>query len=185
MITLLVVWFIAAKGRHPVTRQRFLSGHILPGALFGLTIVKAPVFCQVASLFGEVRPEGAFGGRTVKRITGSHGREFFTRERCFITEILNHADSPHMSLARCRVTAGVTTELHRLIATTEVYIIKDGTGEMNDGSERWFSVAPGDSVVIGAGKWQRIRNTGASDLIFEVICTPRFQPPCYEGGDPE
>jgi len=121
----------------------------------------------------------------LKQVKGGQEREFFTRERCFITEILNHADSPHMSLARCRVKAGVTTELHRLIGTTEVYIIKDGTGEMNDGSDIWFRVGAGDSVVIPAGKWQRIRNTGADDLIFEVICTPRFQPPCYEGGDPD
>ncbi len=111
--------------------------------------------------------------------------EFYTRERCYITEILNHADSPHMSLARCRVAPGVTTELHRLIGTTEVYIIKSGTGEMNDGSNKWLAVGAGDSVVIPPGSWQRIRATGSDELIFEVICTPRFQPPCYEGGDPD
>jgi mannose-6-phosphate isomerase-like protein (cupin superfamily) len=42
------------------------------------------------------------------------------------------------------------------------------------------AVRPGDVVVIPAGESQSIANTGAVDLVFYCICTPRFTPECYE-----
>lgn len=116
---------------------------------------------------------------SLTRIKASQGAEFFTRERCFITEILNHADSPDLSLARCRVLPGVTTELHQLNATHEVYVIEQGQGLMDDGSAAPLAMSAGDSATIAPGHPQRIRNTGTGDLVFMVICTPRFVPACY------
>ncbi|NOX41093.1 MAG: cupin domain-containing protein [Alphaproteobacteria bacterium] len=117
------------------------------------------------------------------RITANKSVEFYTRERCFITEILNHPDSPDLSLARCRVLAGVTTELHRLKATREVYVIEQGQGLMDDGHSEQLAVKAGDSVTIPAGHGQRIENTGTEDLVFMVICTPRFEPECYQADE--
>ncbi len=40
-------------------------------------------------------------------------------------------------------------------------------------------VKPGDSVTIPVGTAQRIANVGTGDLVFLVLCTPRFVPECY------
>ncbi len=110
-------------------------------------------------------------------------KEVYTRERCHITEVLNHPDSPTLSIARCRVDPGVTTELHRLLETMETYFIEAGQGVMDDGINPAFPVQTGDSIVIPAGHAQRITNTGASDLVFLVYCRPRFEPQAYDPVD--
>jgi len=99
--------------------------------------------------------------------------EFFTRERCYITELLNVASEPRLSLARCRVEPGVTTELHSL-AVDEWYFIEQGTGQMEVGDGAPFAVGPGDTVAIDRGIAQRIHNNGRTDLVFQCICVPRF-----------
>ncbi len=105
--------------------------------------------------------------------------EFDTRERCSIIEILNDDESPHVSLARCKVYPGITTELHSLAGTKEVYLIEEGHGMMDDGRCEPFSVKPGDSITIPVEHPQRIKNIGEGDLVFMVVCTPRFEPACY------
>ena len=105
--------------------------------------------------------------------------EFFTGERCYITEILNDPANCDLSLARCRVLPGVTTQLHALSAVCETYLIEHGTGVMDGGAGRELAVAPGDTVTIAPGQAQRIRNTSEVDLVFMVICRPRFTPECY------
>ncbi len=105
-------------------------------------------------------------------------REFHTGERCFITEILNDPACPEMSLARARVEAGVTTRLHALIGTVEVYVIEEGRGLVEIGGES-AEVGPGDRVVIPAGVTQRIANIGAGELLFLCLCQPRFLPENY------
>jgi mannose-6-phosphate isomerase-like protein (cupin superfamily) len=54
--------------------------------------------------------------------------EFWTDERCFITECLNSEEVPEFSLAVARVKPSVTTQLHSLRNTKEIYIIRKGTG---------------------------------------------------------
>lgn len=102
-----------------------------------------------------------------------------TRERCYIRELLNDPGMPQASLAECRVETGVTTELHRL-SVAEWYVIGRGRGRMEIGGGLPFEVSAGDVVSIPAGASQRIRNTGAGDLVFHCLCTPRFTPACYE-----
>jgi len=111
-------------------------------------------------------------------IPASRGSEFATRERCFITEILNDPRAPQVSLARCRVEPGVTTELHSL-SVDEVYLVTAGRGIMEVGGGAPFEVAPGDAVTIPAGVSQRIRNPGPGELLFDCLCTPRFTPETY------
>lgn len=110
--------------------------------------------------------------------------EFFTRERCHIKEILNDPRHNGLSIARCRVEPGVTTELHRLLGTAETYLIEQGTGRMDDAQNAPLPVGPGDCIAIPPGHAQRITNTGDQDLLFLVICTPRFTPECYEPKTP-
>jgi mannose-6-phosphate isomerase-like protein (cupin superfamily) len=104
--------------------------------------------------------------------------EFWTDERCFITELLNEPSSPEASLAVARVEPGVTTELHRLLGTSERYIVRKGEGVVEvDGVRR--EVGIGDKVLIPADAAQRITNTGAEDLEFYCLCVPRFRPESY------
>lgn len=104
--------------------------------------------------------------------------EILTRERCYITEVLNDERVPQVSLARCRVPPGVTTELHSL-SVAEWYVISSGHGRMTVGDTAPFDVGPGDSVAIPAHAAQCIENSGAGDLVFQCICMPRFEPGCY------
>lgn len=105
-------------------------------------------------------------------------REFWTEERCFITELHNCAQSPEASLAIARVEAGVTTQLHRLDGVTERYIVRKGEGMLEvDGTRQ--QLRTGDQYVIPAGAAQRITNTGVGDLEFYCLCTPRFLAESY------
>ncbi len=103
--------------------------------------------------------------------------EYWMGERIFVTELMNADDSPDVSLARCRVPKGVTTQLHSL-SIDEWYMIEDGHGLIEiDGAQAKMSV--GDCVIIKPGQSQRIKNTGAGDLVFLSLCRPRFTPDTY------
>lgn len=104
--------------------------------------------------------------------------EFWTPERCYITELLNRGQTPEVSIARTRVEPGVTTELHSL-SVAEWYVIEAGTGIMTVAEERPRRVGSGDVVCIPRGSPQMIFNDGENDLIFLCVCTPRFLQECY------
>jgi len=112
----------------------------------------------------------------------SASAEYLTPEGCYILESWNVPEDPATSIARARVEPGVTTQLHRLRDTIERYLIIEGEGRAVVGG-RPHDVRPGDVVVIPAGVSQQITNTGARDLIFYCVCTPRFVPECYEAID--
>ena len=98
-------------------------------------------------------------------------------ERIYVTEIMNAPQEPDVSLARCRVPVGVTTQLHSL-SVTEWYMIEAGIGVIEiDGVQA--EVRPGDCLRIAPSQSQRITNTGEEDLIFMTLCQPRFVPECY------
>lgn len=112
-------------------------------------------------------------------LTADAAGEFFTPERCHITELFNVPSSPDASVARARVEPGVTTQLHALTGIREVYVIEAGEGTV-EVSGVAAAVGPGDRVDIPPGATQRITNTGAEDLIFLCLCTPRFVPEAYQ-----
>ena len=106
--------------------------------------------------------------------------EFWTDERCFITECLNSEEVPEFSLAVARVKPSVTTQLHSLRNIKEIYIIRKGTGLVLVGKKE-VEVSIGDSVIIPANTPQRITNLSDSeDLEFYCHCSPRFVPAAYE-----
>ena len=109
-------------------------------------------------------------------------REYLTPEGCYILESWNDAADGAASIARARVTPGVTTQPHRLRGVIERYLIIEGEGRANVGGVD-SDVRPGDVVIIPAGVSQSITNTGTEDLLFYCICTPRFTPECYEALD--
>jgi mannose-6-phosphate isomerase-like protein (cupin superfamily) len=106
--------------------------------------------------------------------------EFWTDERCFITECLNSEEIEEFSLAIARVRPAVTTQLHCLRGTKEIYIIRKGTGLVLIGDQE-VEVSVGDSVVIPENTPQRITNlSNSEDLEFYCHCSPRFVPEAYE-----
>ncbi len=111
-------------------------------------------------------------------IESTGAAEFYTQERCFITELCNTESAPDGSLAIARVEVGVTTQLHSLTGVTETYIVIEGRGQMQV-EQQTFDISPGDQVVIPPGAAQRVTALGAADLRFYCLCTPRFYPESY------
>ena len=62
--------------------------------------------------------------------------EFYTSEKCYITELSNTLDDPDISIARARVEPGVTTNWHRLKGTYERYFIISGIGLVEVGKQQ-------------------------------------------------
>jgi len=116
---------------------------------------------------------------TPKVISVDPDLEYSTEERCAILELSNDGDDPDVSIARARVAPGITTAWHQLIAVAERYVILEGEGIVEIGDLEAVSVSAGSVVRIPPETRQRIRNTGAADLIFLAICSPRFTPDCY------
>ena len=109
--------------------------------------------------------------------------EFYTPEKCYITELSNTPDDPDVSIARARVEPGVTTRWHRLKETFERYVIISGRGIVEIGKLPPQEVIAGDVVLIPPMCRQRITNTGTEDLVFLAICSPRFSQDVYEDID--
>lgn len=108
------------------------------------------------------------------------GNEFYTSEKCYITDLSNTPDDPDVSIARARVAPGTTTRWHRLKGTVERYYIIAGKGLVEVGRLPPQEVSAGDIVLIPAMCRQRITNIGEEDLLFLAICTPRFTNAVYE-----
>ena len=108
------------------------------------------------------------------------GAEYYFDEGCHILECWNRAEDPACSIARARVSPGITTRWHRLQGISERYLILAGEGRVEIGDLPAQVVGPGDLVIIPPGVPQRIANTGHDDLLFHAICTPRFVPEAYE-----
>jgi len=113
--------------------------------------------------------------------TNTQNQEYlFDAEGCYITELSNTPNDPEVSIAKARVTPGVTTTWHQLTGVTERYCILSGTGMVEVGDAAPRAVTTGDVVIIPPLTRQRIGNHGTTDLIFLAICNPRFTPECYE-----
>jgi mannose-6-phosphate isomerase-like protein (cupin superfamily) len=106
-------------------------------------------------------------------------REFLTPEGCHILETYNSTREEELSIARARVEPGIMTARHAVRSTVERYLIVEGSGRVEIEGLPPTDVAPGDVVVIPADVPQRITNTGAEDLVFFCICTPRFRQAKY------
>ena len=106
--------------------------------------------------------------------------EFYTPEKCYITELSNTPDDPDASIARARVKPGETTRWHRLTGIAERYYIVSGRGCVEVGKLPPQEVKAGDIVLIPPMCRQRITNIGPEDLVFLAICTPRFSNDAYE-----
>ena len=105
--------------------------------------------------------------------------EFYTDERCYITELHNTDADEGCSIARARIEPGVTTRLHMLKGVIERYVILEGEARVKVGDAAPVEVHAMDVVNIPADCEQCITNTGENDLVFLCICTPRFRQQDY------
>jgi len=106
--------------------------------------------------------------------------EYYFEEGCYILELSNSEVDPALSIARARVKPNRETQLHKLISTVERYIILAGQGQVTLGDEAAKAVAKNDVVIIPEACPQKILNVGSEDLVFLVICSPRFLPDNYQ-----
>lgn len=111
--------------------------------------------------------------------------EYYTDERCYINELCNRDDDPDVSIAEARVLVDTVTRWHKLVGTTERYVILAGQGRVEVGLLPPQDVVAGDVVLIPPDCPQRIRNTGSADLVFLAICSPRFRQQNYFDVDPD
>lgn len=110
--------------------------------------------------------------------------EYFFEEGCFILELSNSEQDPQLSIARARVKSGVSTCLHRLTELVERYVILSGVGVVEIADLPAQEVSAGAVIIIPPLCPQKITNTGAEDLVFLALCTPRFQTQFYEDREP-
>ena len=101
--------------------------------------------------------------------------EYLTDERCYILELSNTPAEPELSVARARVTPGVTTKRHRVVNTVERYVVQSGSGVIHvDGLDEQ-TVGPGAVVVIPPGVPQAISNRGSRRPRIPVHLHPAFR----------
>jgi len=109
------------------------------------------------------------------KISVGRVKPYVTKDGSQIRELI-HPDSDEraqMSLAEARVLPGAATMSHVHAKSQEIYHISCGSGLMSLGDEV-FEVAPGDSVLIPAGVWHSVRNTGSGPLKILCCCCPPY-----------
>ena len=107
-------------------------------------------------------------------IHNNEADEYFFEEGCYILEVSNTEKDESVSIARARLSPNTATRLHKLSNTIERYIIVSGEGMVTVGDLPETLVQANDVVIIPENCPQMIRNTGDADLLFFVVCNPRF-----------
>jgi mannose-6-phosphate isomerase-like protein (cupin superfamily) len=77
------------------------------------------------------------------------------------------------SLAEASLPVGGSTRRHYHARTEEIYVLLEGSGEMEIEGER-RQVVPGDAVLIPPGAWHEIRADGGGELRFLCCCAPPY-----------
>jgi mannose-6-phosphate isomerase-like protein (cupin superfamily) len=102
--------------------------------------------------------------------------EFIAGDRTILREMLHPDKQPialRYSLAHATLPVGETSDPHSL-ATSEVYYILAGQGEMHIDAESQ-QVGPGDTVYIPPHAKQYIHSCGQEPLVFLAIVDPAWQ----------
>ena len=106
-----------------------------------------------------------------------HCKKFIAGDNCILRETLHPdkgGEAASYSLAHAVVKPGVTTLLHRLKKSSEVYFIISGRGLMRIDSLA-LPVKPGSTVYIPPGARQCIKNTTRKDLAFVCMVSPPWR----------
>lgn len=100
---------------------------------------------------------------------------YVTKDGSEIRELMHpdHLPVKNQSLAEAVVHPGQRTQLHRHCVTEEIYHVTAGEGRMTLGAE-WFSVGPGDTVLIPPRTPHCIEATGTGPLHVLCCCSPAY-----------
>ena len=103
-------------------------------------------------------------------LRGASSQEYWFEEGCHITEWLNSPDDPGLSVARARVTPGVTTRLHRLAGIAERYVVLEGEGrvELVGPDSAMTSASVSDSAMAAIAG-----SSGSPNRLRSSMCTTR------------
>ena len=79
----------------------------------------------------------------------------------------------NQSLAEAWLDPGQATARHYHARSEELYVLLDGTAEMEvDGDRR--QVGPGDAILIAPGAWHQIRAGDGEPVRFLCCCAPPY-----------
>jgi quercetin dioxygenase-like cupin family protein len=100
---------------------------------------------------------------------------FTTLDGSTIRDLLDAAlgGAREQSLAEASLPAGGSTQRHYHARAEEIYVLLEGSGEMEvDGDRR--QVIPGDAILIPPGAWHEIRADADAELRFLCCCAPPY-----------
>jgi mannose-6-phosphate isomerase-like protein (cupin superfamily) len=78
----------------------------------------------------------------------------------------------NQSLAEATLAPGQATQRHYHAETEEIYVVLEGSGEMEVDGDR-SQVVPGDAILIPPGAWHQIR-AEEDELRFLCCCAPPY-----------
>jgi mannose-6-phosphate isomerase-like protein (cupin superfamily) len=77
------------------------------------------------------------------------------------------------SLAEASLAPGQATQRHYHPRTEQIYVLVEGSGEMEvDGERR--QVGSGDAILIPPGAWHELRAHESNELRFLCCCAPPY-----------
>ncbi|HEY3106248.1 MAG TPA: cupin domain-containing protein [Gaiellaceae bacterium] len=99
---------------------------------------------------------------------------FTTLDGSTIRVLLDAAEggARNQSLAEAELSAGQATQRHYHPRTEEIYVLLEGSGEMEVDGER-SEVGPGDAILIPPGARHQIR-AGEHGVRFLCCCAPPY-----------
>ena len=100
---------------------------------------------------------------------------FTTKDGSSIRELfgLPTGGTALQSLAEATLPAGLSTKRHYHAASEEIYLILEGSGELElDGARA--RIGPGEAVAIPPGAWHEIVALGDRPLRFLCCCAPPY-----------
>ena len=80
----------------------------------------------------------------------------------------------NQSLAEATLAAGQATQRHYHAETEEIYIVLEGSGDMDVDGDR-SRVEPGDAVLIPPGAWHQLRADESGELRILCCCAPPYR----------
>ena len=110
----------------------------------------------------------------MRRRSRDQTEPFVTADGSTIRVLLDARDgAANQSLAEAWLEPGQATQRHYHARSEELYVLLDGSGEMEVDGER-ANVAPGDAILIRPGAWHQIIALGPKSLRFLCCCAPPY-----------
>lgn len=105
----------------------------------------------------------------------AHAQPFTTADGSTIRVLLDAkaGGASNQSLAEATLAPGQATQRHYHAQTEELYVVLEGSGEMEvEGDRR--RVGPGDAILIPPGAWHQLTAEDA-ELRFLCCCAPAYR----------